>query len=74
MANVSTIISLIGFYDNFEEPEPAWNRPETLIGIAVPFLVRTPTNLLGRPGLMPDEMRRLYHGSASRVDYIRDGK
>ncbi|KAH6657633.1 hypothetical protein BKA67DRAFT_193967 [Truncatella angustata] len=38
MADAETIISLLGFYDNFSEPTPAWNHKGVIIGLTVPFL------------------------------------
>ncbi|KAI0136766.1 hypothetical protein BJ170DRAFT_710803 [Xylariales sp. AK1849] len=38
MADTGTIIQLLGYYDNFEEPEPLWNKQSTMIGLTVPFL------------------------------------
>jgi hypothetical protein len=41
MADTATIIDLLGASDNFDEPQPLWNRSATMIGLTVPFLVRT---------------------------------
>lgn len=35
-----TLLELLGVYDNLSEPEPLANRPETIIGLALSFLVR----------------------------------
>ncbi|KAK9772331.1 hypothetical protein SCAR479_11031 [Seiridium cardinale] len=39
MADTATIISLLGFYDNFGEATPAWNHKGLIIGLTVPFLI-----------------------------------
>ena len=36
-----TLLQLLGAYDNLSEPEPVSNRPETIVGLALSFLVRT---------------------------------
>jgi hypothetical protein len=40
MADEATIISLMGDYDNLQEPTPAWNHKEVIVGLTIPFLVR----------------------------------
>ena len=35
-----TLLQLLGAYDNLSEPEPVANRPETIVGLALSFLVR----------------------------------
>ncbi|CAJ2503364.1 Uu.00g107580.m01.CDS01 [Anthostomella pinea] len=39
MASKNTLQDLIGSYNNFDEPEPAWNRPATIIGLSSVLLV-----------------------------------
>lgn len=73
MANTTTIISLIGFYDNFGEAEPVWNYRETMIGLAVPFLVRTSRVPIARDAQSDFGLHRLYLGSASDADCTRGG-
>ncbi|ORY70040.1 uncharacterized protein BCR38DRAFT_520903 [Pseudomassariella vexata] len=34
-----TLLSLIGAYDNFDEPVPVWNNKATILGIVITFLV-----------------------------------
>ncbi|KAI1850926.1 hypothetical protein JX266_003591 [Neoarthrinium moseri] len=40
-ASKQTLISLLGSFDNFDEPVPSWNRPSTIIPTLTSFLVRT---------------------------------
>lgn len=46
-----TLLQLLGAYDNLSEPEPVANRPETIIGLALSFLVRLPPRPLSLPAL-----------------------
>ncbi|KAI1855262.1 hypothetical protein JX266_000127 [Neoarthrinium moseri] len=39
MADTGTLISIIGDYNNLDEPKPAWNHREAIIGLTIPFLV-----------------------------------
>ncbi|KAI1859314.1 uncharacterized protein JN550_012123 [Neoarthrinium moseri] len=39
-ASKQTLISLLGSFDNFDEPVPSWNRPSTIIPTLTSFLVR----------------------------------
>lgn len=48
MADTKSLIGLIGFYDNLSEPMPLSNYPETIIALAVTFLVRRDTYLIIR--------------------------
>ncbi|KAK8023573.1 hypothetical protein PG993_011639 [Apiospora rasikravindrae] len=41
MADTKSLIGLIGFYDNLDEPMPVSNYPETIIALAVTFLTIT---------------------------------
>jgi len=58
MADTKSLIGLIGFYDNLSEPKPLSNYPETIIALALTFLVRRGILLI--PGWYYLSMATLY--------------
>lgn len=39
MADTTTVIGLLGFVDNFDEPKPSWNEATTIVPTVIVFLV-----------------------------------